>query len=249
MLKNGIGDSFVEISENCLFAAGGNRVCFIHPGDPSKVLKINRNDWSPEIKKASAGFPKNLRPLDAFDENVEESMVLDRLAAKFPDECGELFPRSYGMVETNYGRALISDAFRDGDGQISRTVESHLMTGFGDAVFHAAVDRFSTEWVRAGIPSRQLLLHNILVQKVDEKKRLVVCDGLGWPTWLAVFQLSSRARRQKAAKRVGEFRERIRNFQNNLDLHGAEHNKWAVLRTSRPSAEEVRKMIRRRRNS
>ncbi|MEE4252626.1 MAG: hypothetical protein V2I50_01140, partial [Desulfuromusa sp.] len=52
------------------FARGGNRLCFVHPEDSRLCIKVRRPDFTLEDRRRKKGFPKNLRPLSSFDDNL-----------------------------------------------------------------------------------------------------------------------------------------------------------------------------------
>ena len=61
---------------------------------------------------------------------------------------------------------------------------------------------FSRKWQRLGMPSRNLLLHNIVVRCCNARpEKLIVIDGLGWPDFVPVaYYLPALARRKAARK-------------------------------------------------
>ncbi len=193
----------VILSTAAPFASGGNRLCFVDPANRQKCIKVRRPDFSLEDRRRKKGFPKNLRPLSAFDDNAEEHRVMVALDQRFGEPLYQLVSRCFGFVDTDMGKGLVSELIRDGNGPISHTLKQYIWDhGFDDNA-RAAVERFCSNWVAQGIPSRDLLLHNLVVQRDADGLilRLVLIDGLGGTglipdAWLPLAMLRQRARRK-----------------------------------------------------
>ncbi len=72
---------------------------------------------------------------------------------------------------------------------------------------------FSEKWQTLGMPSRNLLLHNIVVEQTEDRiRRLVVIDGLGWPDFFPLADHCSALARRKAAKRVATLGRTVDQF-------------------------------------
>ncbi len=189
--------------EEKAFSGGGNRLCFVHPQDPRQCIKVLRPERSPARKRRERGFPKNLKPLSAFDENVQEVRVFRRIARYVGEAAFAHIPRFYGLVETNFGPGVCSELIRDDDGSISITLKQYLWVNGRTAAIEALLKRLRTGWQALGMPSRHLLLHNILVEcRHSEPHRLVVIDGLGWPDLLPLAYWVPALARRKAARRL-----------------------------------------------
>lgn len=185
------------------FARGGNRLCFIDPRDSRHCIKVARDDRTPAIKKSLKKFPANLKPLRAFDDNDEEFRVYQHIARQIGNDAFQLIPRCYGFVASNFGRGLCSEIIKDSDGLVSLTLK-HYVWEFGlTDELQGALDRFRQQWQALGMPSRNLLLHNIVVQQIDERiERLVVIDGLGWPDIIPLGYYFRGIARRKASRKV-----------------------------------------------
>lgn len=193
------------------FAAGGNRWCYVHPQYGDRCVKVRRPDFTLEALRRSKGFPKNLKPLSSFDDNLEEHQVMQELAKQFGEPTFHLVSRCYGFEDTDMGRGLTSELIRDDSGPISHTLKQYLWDHDYTDDCRQAVQRFCEQWIALGIPSRDLLLHNIVVQR-DAKgaiKRLVVIDGLGNPNLLPMWMLPGALLRAKARRKTDNLHERI----------------------------------------
>lgn len=193
------------------FARGGNRLCFVHPQHTDRCIKVRRPDFTLEDLRRKKGFPKNLRPLSSFDDNLEEERVMTDIAQRIGEEAFEVVSRCFGFEDTDMGRGLTSELVRDGDGRISRTLKQTIWDQGYDDALQAAVARFGARWSALGIPSRDLLVHNLLVQRdgAGHILRLVAIDGLGSASAIPEQWLSRGMQRQRAARKVANLHERI----------------------------------------
>ncbi|AUM13444.1 YrbL family protein [Ketobacter alkanivorans] len=193
------------------FAQGGNRLCFVHPKHPDRCVKVRRPDFSLEARRRKKGFPKNLKPLSSFDDNLEEFHVMQQLEQQFGMPIFNLISRCYGFEDTDMGRGLTSELIRDHSGHISHTLKQYLWDHDHTEDSQHAVNTFCNQWIDLGVPSRDLLLHNIVAQRNHKGLivRLVLIDGLGnqniLPMWLQPLTL----RRNKARRKTENLRERI----------------------------------------
>lgn len=193
----------VLLSTAAPFARGGNRLCFVHPDYPDRVIKVRRPDFTLEDRRRKKGFPKNLRPLSSFDDNLEESRVMARLDRRFGEALYRHVSRCYGFEDSDMGKGLVSELIRDASGRISHTLKQYIWDhGFDDNA-RSAVAAFCHDWEALGVPSRDLLLHNLVAQRDEHGRivRLVVIDGLGGSglipdQWLPRALLRLRARRK-----------------------------------------------------
>jgi len=176
----------IKLSSIGAFSSGGNRLCFIDPSDDNRCIKLARPDRTPEKKRAAKAFPGNLRTLDYFDENVCDMYVYEHIETANGQSVYQVVPRCYGYVETSLGRGLSFEMIRDSDDKISLTLQQYVWQFGWTDTLTKSIKQFQSLWQELAMPSRNLLLHNILVQQIhhsdySEIHRLVVIDGLGWP--------------------------------------------------------------------
>lgn len=163
------------------FAGGDSRLCFVDPLDPAWCIKVLRPDRTPARKRREQSWLKRLKPLQRFDDNLQELRVYRRLEHSIGQAAYRLVPRIDGMISTNLGPGLRSELIRDDDGSISVTLQAYLARNGLDEHLQAALAAFNRAWQALGMPSRRLLLHNIVVQqRAGRPVRLVVVDSLGW---------------------------------------------------------------------
>lgn len=192
------------------FARGGNRLIFVDPRDRSRCLKVLRPDRLPTIKRRERAFPKNLKPLSSFDDNLEELRVYRHIRRAIGEAAYELVPRCYGLVQTDLGAALSCDLARDDDGRIAQTLKQYLWQHGRTAELEPVLAAFKQRWQSLGMPSRNLLLHNIvLLYSKGQPARLLLIDGLGWPDMFPLAYYWPALARWKAARKLQTLEDAI----------------------------------------
>ncbi|TXS93964.1 hypothetical protein FV139_10095 [Parahaliea maris] len=195
--------------EQDAFARGGNRLCFVDPRDAGRCIKLLRADRSPGQKRREAPWIKRLKPLNAFDDNWQEAAVYRRIERRIGPAAWDLVPRLFGPVETNLGPGLCSELLRDSDGRIAITLKQYLWQYGETTTLSQLLDSFSARWQALGMPSRRLLLHNVVVQCQEDRYpvALKVIDGLGWPDLVPLAWYLPALARHKAGRRAVLLRE------------------------------------------
>ncbi|RLU01361.1 YrbL family protein [Ketobacter sp.] len=196
------------------FAKGGNRLCFVHPEDPARCIKVRRPDFTLEDLRRAKGFPKNLRPLASFDDNQEEHRVMQALHRRYGEVLYQHVSHCYGFVDTDLGPGLVSELVRNDNGRIAYSLKQQLAeTGLSDDL-NTAIDTFCAFWEWHCIPSRQLLTHNVVVQcdANDRASRLVMIDGLGDSTLIPGHWLPLSWQRKRYRQKTRQFHQRIDTF-------------------------------------
>lgn len=200
----------LKLKEEKPFAQGGNRLCFVHPDDPSLCVKVRRPDFTLVDLRRKKGFPKSLRPLSSFDDNLEEYQVMRSFDQRYGEAIYQHVSRCCGFVDTDLGKGLVSELIRDDDGGISQTLKKYIWDHGNSAKCVHAAETFSRFWQRHCVPSRDLLLHNIVVQlRDDDIDRLVVIDGLGSSGLIPFYWLPQGMQRAKVERKISNFYMRI----------------------------------------
>lgn len=204
----------IVLSSQQPFAQGGNRLCFVDPSEAGRCIKVRRPDFSLEDCRRKKGFPKNLKPLSSFDDSLEEFQVMRSFERHYPDSIFKHISRCYGFVETDMGRGLCSELIRDSDGRISITLKQYVWEqGYTDAC-REAVGQLCEHWLAHRVPSRDILVHNVVVQRDytaegERVRRLVVIDGLGSANLIPLRWLPAVFQRSKTRRKIANFHQRI----------------------------------------
>ena len=191
------------------FASGGNRLCFVHPDDDNVCVKVAHPDVSLADKRKRKGLKGRLKPASAFDENAAEQKTLTRLRQRIGPALDEHVPRYLGMVDTDLGLGIQVDLIRSQDGRVALPLKQYLWTQGRTAALDAALETFATYWVTHRVPSRALLLHNVVVQDTGTVLKLWVIDGLGNSDLLPLATLSQTLARRKAERKIADLYQRV----------------------------------------
>jgi hypothetical protein len=211
------------LSVNDAFSSGGNRLVFVDPEDQNRCIKLARPERSPESKKLQKGWLGKFRTTAYFDENVSDMSVYRHIQRQIGDSALSMIPNCYGYVETNLGRGLAYELIRDETEKISLTLKQYVWENGCTEALKETINAFLKEWQKLGMPSRNLLLHNIVVQqnRLGNVTRLVVIDGLGWPDFLPLayfFRPLARWKsKRKSARLISSIEQLLTKKQQNGD--------------------------------
>jgi hypothetical protein len=204
----------LELKSLSPFAQGGNRLCFVHPEKSDVVVKVRRPDFTLEDLRRKKGFPKNLKPLSSFDDNLEEFHVLSSFKKKYGEDIFKHVSHCYGFEETDLGKGLCLELIKDTNSLISLNIKQYLYEVGETDSFKKAFQEFCDFWCLKYPPSRSLLAHNILVQQDNNQEvtRLVVVDGLGHSGLIPYQLIPKWLKKNKAAKRIDSLKVSIQSY-------------------------------------
>ncbi len=190
------------------FARGGNRLCFVHPKFSDRVVKVRRPQWTLEDLRRKKGFPRNLRPLSSFDESLTEFRLMRQLDARIGEPLYRVMSRNYGFIDTDMGQGLCSELIRNADGRVSRSVMQYVWENGITDTLEQAYTRFVADWIPLPVPTRDVLLHNVVAQcdAQGDIVRLVVIDGLGSSGLIPYSWLPSVLKRRRAHRKMVRFK-------------------------------------------
>ena len=168
------------------FGVGGRRLCFVHPQDPSKCVKVLRTDERRTVRTRKSPFiPAALRR--EYDNNADELRELLAIEKQIGREAmSRNLPLQHGMIATDLGPGLVLDLMRDEDGGISRSVRELVTRGVPLLELRAAFDDLGAFLLNHRIVTRQIHDHNLAACRINEVGwRFFIVDGLGDPAFLS----------------------------------------------------------------
>jgi hypothetical protein len=162
--------------------AGQERICYRHPVDPGKVVKIQKSEVVKQTRREIKFYQRLQR----------------RNMANFSH-----LPRFYGQVETNLGRGFVVDLVSDYDGTVSRSLYWYFKRGYPIEEFMPYLEEFRRYLIENMIVfSVDMGRFNVLFNRISNSEaRLVVIDGLGnhsainWPDSIPCFARNKIRRR------------------------------------------------------
>ena len=203
----------LELSGLEPFGIGGRRLCFVHPLDPGRCVKVLRqdDDRTVRLKRKRRILPAWMRR--AYDNNRHEQQVLDAIYKRVGPAMAAHLPLCYGRVETDLGPGLELDLVRDADGRISCSLRELITVGRDLAELRPAWDALGRFLLCHRVLSRNLLDHNIVArQGRDGDYTLFIIDGLGDPAWFPFARWVPALGRRKIRKRIQQAWPRFERF-------------------------------------
>jgi len=195
----------IKLTDQKPFAIGGRRLCFVHPLESDKCIKVLRVDDQRTVRLQSKKKSVLFSLRREYDNNAHEKQILDQLQARIGPQMNQHLPQCYGYVETDMGPGLVLDLVRDHDGPIARSLRELISVGFELEQFRPAFLELESFFVKHVILTRAVLDHNISAQhRADGSWRMVVIDGLGDPAFLPVARWIPALGRAKMHRRFAQ---------------------------------------------
>ena len=208
----------IDLSNVTPFAEGGNRKCFVHPNNKERCLKVVHPGLVEKIKQSKPWY-KKLRSSDSFDDNLREQAAYNQKALKNQNQDVWIhLAKWYGMTETSIGMASETELVKNGE-EIAETLESYLFReGLTDEI-NEAIEDFHT-WLRKHLVfTKNLIPHNLVLYKIDNKLIIKIIDGLGSQAFIPLPNYSNFFARRYIERRIELMWSRI-----HWDLSGRKGN-------------------------
>jgi PhoP regulatory network protein YrbL len=203
--------TLLELKGREPFGVGGRRLCFVHPHDPKKCVKVLRTDERRTVRHKKTIIPAHWRR--EYDNNAHERRILEDLEKRIGPMMGRHLPRSYGMAATDLGPGLVLDLVRDHDGGISRSIRELITTGYDLPKLKPSFLKFGDFLSNHLILTRSLLDHNLVVEmREDGPGPVFLIDGFGDPAWIPFSKWIPALGRAKVARRIEEAWQRFEKF-------------------------------------
>ena len=162
------------LSDELLLAKGGERLCYLHPYDPTKVIKITSK------KRVN-------RSQNKLDDVYHRYLMKSKKNLDQVTEC-------FGFVETNLGKGLVFTRVLDYNGEASYSLEDVI----NKKLVPIEHQRQLLRELMTYLSENQILFvdigcSNIFCQQLSEHQyRFVIVDGLGarrlnYKYWLYVY--------------------------------------------------------------
>ncbi len=211
----------IQLDSQEPFAIGGTRRCYLHPSDPSRCIKVLREDRTPEKRRELATGLKKFRSVSHWDDQDKEISAYRDLMRRHGSELWRHVPRFLGVVETDLGTGIVTQVFRNFDSTFPLNLDQQVPHGI-DKPLEEAIGTFKT-WLRKELVlTRDLLPHNIIAVREDVNRcRLVIVDGLGNSEWIPISSWSKAIARRKIERKIVKFEGRIHLLKPEVDACGS----------------------------
>ena len=190
-------------------AKGNVRFVFEHPDTPDLLIKVMRPDLVEARYGEGAAWFRRGRRFDPYLLFIRE--IREYVAAYASHGRSLPFAQTVrGLVETDLGLGLVTDAARGPDGNLAPTAAKLIQVGDFDEVAEQALEEFLGGLLESDLIVSDLHERNIVYASgKDGARRFVMIDGLGSSNLLA-FKCWSRAlNRRSKVKRIERLRKRI----------------------------------------
>jgi hypothetical protein len=152
--------AMIDLSQAQVIGAGHERVCYRHPANPRRVIKVSR--------MATGGRQQN---------RIDHCYLASLEARGVPTTH---VPRQYGLVTTSLGEGLELDCITTADDQIAPTMEA-LLRAQAITVEEARtmLTALYTHLLQHSVVMVDIGLGNLVCRQVAGRWQAVVIDGLG----------------------------------------------------------------------
>ncbi|QOP46110.1 YrbL family protein [Sulfurimonas paralvinellae] len=149
---------------NEILGKGNERVCYLHPQDPEKIIKISYDREKGRSKQS----------------DIEITYYKELQKRKNQKNLYKHLPRFYGEIETDKGKGMIVDLVKDFDGTVSKSFE-YYMKRDGIKPYRDELEEYKQYFLdNLIIFNYGMMPKNILRRRLDENNaELVLIDGLG----------------------------------------------------------------------
>lgn len=152
--------SYLQLSKNLILAEGGERICYNHPSDTSKIIKIEKHTAHNEQNKLEEKYYRFLEKQKASFEHIV---------------------KCYGFINTNLGEGLLFDKVVDYDGKDSQHFRYYLRNNLLDSeIEEKLLGELQTYLMDNNILFIDVSTVNLFCQEIaKDSYKLVIFDGLG----------------------------------------------------------------------
>lgn len=154
----------INLTEDLLLAKGGERLCYIHPKENDKIVKV----LNPSISKHN-------------NQNILEYKYYNFLYSKYSKDALQNIAQCFGFIDTNYGKGLIYERITDYNGDDSK----HLRYYLRNHILTEQEEKLLLDELKYFLEKNYILFIdvstvNLFCRKIKENKySLVIFDGLG----------------------------------------------------------------------
>ena len=151
----------IELKEKNIIAKGGERTCYLHPQDNTKLIKV-----------VHAKGTHN-------QQNLLEHIYMSYLKKKNIDLSG--LAKYYGQINSNLGNGLVYERIMDYDSQPSKSFRYYV----ANKLIPMDVQKKLIEELKLYLEKNSILfvdtsMTNIFCKKIDtDNYKLIIIDGLG----------------------------------------------------------------------
>jgi len=197
----------IRLKDKEILAKGGHRTCYVHPEDKNKILKVFTSGKGPRERRKNEPFSKKVRPLYRFDDHLKDLKAYRSLAKK-GDGVWKHFPKCFGLIETDLGKAICMELIRTNGDQMAPTVADYLKKNGLTHDLKNAIDDLFSFLLNNCIITRDLGAQNLVIKK-GIGYQIYIVDGIGNTDLIPIANFSKRWARKKIERHINRFKKKI----------------------------------------
>lgn len=201
--------SRITLSTTSPIKSGGEKLVFWHPGQQGHLIKVINTRYFDYMHKQWPVMMR-LQRLAHYWSYLRE--LTEHIAARangVPDL--HHLQNITGLVDTDLGLGLVTEAVTRPDGQLAWTLGDLIEQGRYDQTQQAAFERFCQWLSDAPLIIRDLSVHNLVWQ--EDGGYFVVIDGVGGKIRPTLRSFSDYYNRRSNRQKVAKLKERIARMQ------------------------------------
>jgi hypothetical protein len=201
--------NWLQLKNRTPLNKGNSRLVFEHPDNPDQIVKVLRPDLMETRYGSGAPWRKRCRRYGRFRSYVREIQEYLAVYAK-EDHAPPFLQTVIGLVETDLGLGLVTNAARDKDGSLAPNIAMLISAGRFDSTVRRDLELFYQNIRGCDVVISDMNVGN-LVYAFDETYgyHFVLIDGLGNANMLPLKTLSRTINRRSKRKRYERLYKRI----------------------------------------
>jgi hypothetical protein len=206
---NKIANTELKLKDVAPINKGNSRLVFVHPDDPSLIVKVVRPDVIESRFGRGKAWYKRRRRYGQFISYIREIQEYIAFHAAF-GRSPHFLQKVFGLAETDIGLGLVTGAERDQEGNLAPNIAMLIERGCFDSAARCDLETFYEQ-----IQSHDIIVSDMnvgnLVYAFSKRhgNHFVLIDGLGNSNILPLKSLSRWINRRSKQKRYERLYKRI----------------------------------------
>lgn len=201
---------FLKLKDRTPLNQGHSRLVFAHPGDPALVVKVMRPDVLEARFGSETRWYKRGRRYGRYVSYVRE--LQEYIAAHSTYGYNPPFLQTViGLVDTDLGLGLITEAATDADGNLAPNLATLIASGSFDSTARKNLDHFLQQILDCNVVISDMNVGNLVYAFSEQRGNFfVLIDGMGNANPLPFKAISRRISRRSKLRRFERLYNRIR---------------------------------------
>jgi hypothetical protein len=201
--------NFLELKDRTPLNKGNSRLVFEHPNNPGQIVKVLRPDLMETRYGSGAPLRKRRRRYGRFRSYARE--IQEFLAVYARENHAPPFLQTViGLVETDLGLGLVTNAARAKDGSLAPNVAMLISAGRFDSTVRRDLEVFYQNILNCDVVISDMNVGNMVYAFDDVAGyHFILIDGLGNANMLPLKTLSRWINRRSKRKRYERLYKRI----------------------------------------